>query len=100
MIQRAIRHTDRLLHDGQGMANSDISEWRQLLETYSAERLRDFLISRSSRADRLRKSLPFLAVLTPGERDRMFSLMEAGVTVHGGSLVSALESGNNTAVSM
>lgn len=71
LARRALQHTNMLLHEGQGTANSDLGEWRQLLETYSGERLRDLLISRSSRADRLRRSSPFFAVLTPDERDRL-----------------------------
>lgn len=76
LIQRALQHTNRLLHEGQGTANSDIGEWRQLLETYSAERLRNLLVSKSSRAERLRRSSPFFAVLTPEERDRMLREFE------------------------
>jgi len=71
LARRALQHINMLLHEGQGTANSDLGEWRQLLETYSGERLRDLLISRSSRADRLRRSSPFFAVLTPDERDRV-----------------------------
>lgn len=77
LIRRAIHYTDRLLHEGQGTANSDIGEWRQLLETYSPERLRELLVSKSSRAERLRRSSPFFVVLTPDERDLMLKLMEA-----------------------
>ncbi|NOQ49793.1 MAG: hypothetical protein GQ553_03925 [Nitrosomonadaceae bacterium] len=77
LIRRAIHYTCRLLHEGQGTANSDIGEWRQLLETYSPERLRELLVSKSSRAERLRRSSPFFAVLTPDERDLMLKLMEA-----------------------
>ena len=76
LIRRAIHYTGRLLHEGQGTANSDIGEWRQLLETYSPERLRELLVSKSSRAERLRRSSPFFALLTPDERDRMLMLME------------------------
>ena len=76
LTQRAIHYTNRLLHEGQGTANSDIGEWRQLLETYSSERLRKLLVSNSSRAERLRRSSPFFAILTPEERDRMLMLME------------------------
>lgn len=77
LIQRALQHTKRLLQEGQGTANSDLGEWRQLLETYSAERLRDLLVSSSSRAERLRRSSPFFAVLTAEERDRMMQSAEA-----------------------
>jgi hypothetical protein len=64
------------VREGQGTANSDIGEWRQLLEAYSPERLRELLVSKSSRADRLRRSSPFFAILTPDERDRMMKEME------------------------
>lgn len=76
LARRALQYTNRLLQEGQGTANSDIGEWRQLLETYSPERLRDILVSRSSRAERLRRSSPFFAVLTPDERNRMMPEME------------------------
>jgi molybdenum-dependent DNA-binding transcriptional regulator ModE len=76
LVRQALHYTNRLLHEGQGTANSDIAEWRQLLETYSPERLRDLLVSQSSRAERLRRSSPFFAVLTPDERDRMIEQME------------------------
>ncbi len=77
LARRALQHTNRLLQEGQGTSNSDIGEWRQLLETYSPERLRDLLVSKSSRAERLRRSSPFFAVLTPDERERMFEEMES-----------------------
>lgn len=76
LARRALQYTNRLLREGQGTAHSDIGEWRQLLETYSPERLRDLLVSKSSRAERLRRSSPFFAVLTPDERDRMLGDME------------------------
>ena len=71
--RRAIQYTGRLLHEEQGMAGRDIAEWKQILENYSNERLQDLLVSGSSRAVRLRRSMPFLAVLTPGERERMLA---------------------------
>lgn len=76
LVKRAMRHLNGLIHEGQGTATGDIAEWRQLLEAYSPERVRDLLVSRSSRADRLRQSSPFFAVLTPDERDRLLSLIE------------------------
>jgi DNA-binding Lrp family transcriptional regulator len=77
LIRRALQHTNRLLREGQGTANSDIGEWRHLLETYSPERLRDLLVSKSSRAERLRRSSPFFPILTPDERDRVLKQMES-----------------------
>lgn len=76
LIKRTCKYINRLLHEDQGMANKDIVEWRQLLETYSVDRIRDLLVSTSSRAIRLRRSLPFLAVLTHHERDRILAQME------------------------
>jgi len=76
LVQRAVQHVNRLLHEGHGTATDDVSEWRQLLETYSPERLRDLLVSGSSRAQRLRQSAPFFAVLTAAERDRVLAAME------------------------
>ncbi|MRR10914.1 ArsR family transcriptional regulator, partial [bacterium] len=69
LIERARRHVMRLLNEEQGMARSDTLEWRQLLENYSPARLADLLGSESSRAERLRQSSPFFAVLTSSERD-------------------------------
>ncbi|MCK5784945.1 MAG: hypothetical protein KAH54_00145 [Candidatus Sabulitectum sp.] len=76
LTKRAYQYTNRLLHEDQGMASKDIAEWRQLLEAYSVDRIRDLLVSSSSRAIRLRRSLPFLAVLTHQERDKILEQME------------------------
>ncbi len=76
LVQRGLRHVNGLIREGQGTAAHDVGEWRQLLETYSPERLRDLLVSGTSRARRLRRSSPFFAVLTPEERDRVLAAME------------------------
>ena len=76
LITRAKHHLNRLLHDKQGAATNAISEWRQLLETYSPRQISQMLVSTSSRANRLRQSSPFFAVLTPEERDRLLSSLE------------------------
>lgn len=76
LIKRALQYINRLLHEGQGTADSDLGEWRQLLETYSPERLRDLLVSQSPRADRLRRSSPFFSILNANERDRIFQELE------------------------
>jgi len=69
LLRRATQHLNRLIHEGPGLATGDLAEWRQLLETYSPNRIRSLLVSRSSRGERLRQSSPFFAVLTPSERD-------------------------------
>lgn len=78
LIKRALQHLNHLLHEDQGTARGDIAEWRQLLEAYSPERVRDLLVSTSSRAERLRQSSPFFAVLTPSERNRVMTAAEKG----------------------
>ncbi len=77
LIRRAAHYTGLLLREGQGTADSDLAEWRQLLENYSIERLRDLLLSKHSRAKRLRRSMPFFAVLTPKQRDDVMKFMES-----------------------
>jgi hypothetical protein len=75
LVERARRHVIRLLNEEQGMAAADLFEWRQLLESYTPERLADLLESESSRGERLRQSSPFFAVLTTSERDRLLARM-------------------------
>ena len=67
---RALRHVERLLEDPEPhMARHDLEAWGSILEQYSPERLGEFIVSDSPRAQTLRQSSPFLAVLTPTERD-------------------------------
>jgi DNA-binding Lrp family transcriptional regulator len=74
--QRALHHLDRLIAQGQGSATADLIEWRQVLDTYSEARLAEFLVSESARAQRLRQSSPFFAVLSAEERDRLVEHLE------------------------
>ena len=76
LIRRAIRHLERILVDDQGPATHDLEEWKALLTSYSIERTREFLVADSSRAERLRQSSPFFAVLSPSERDQVLDLLE------------------------
>lgn len=79
LISRAKRHLNRLMHGDLGTATKDVAEWRQLLETYSTERVRQLLVSQTSRANRLRQTSPFFAVLTADERDRILESLEGQV---------------------
>ena len=63
LVRRAKDHIDRLLEENQGMAAKDLIEWRDILAMYSIPRLAQFLVSSSERANRLRQSNPFLAIL-------------------------------------
>ena len=71
LVSRAKIHLDRLLREDQGAATNDLKEWRNILEMYPLYRLLRFLQSSSERANRLRQSNPFFAVLTPEERSRL-----------------------------
>jgi hypothetical protein len=78
LVQRAVVHVDRVLREEPGAASRDLLEWRDVLKTYSPERLKRFLVAESSRASRLRQSSPFFAVLSPDERDRIVASLEQG----------------------
>jgi len=71
LVRRAKEHVHRLLQKDQGLATRDITEWRDILGSYSIRRLSRFLTSSSERANRLRQSNPFLAILSPDERARL-----------------------------
>lgn len=73
LVSRARRHIDRLLTTPRGAASQDLKEWRDILGTYSLNRLVSFLSSASERAIRLRQSSPFWAVLTDDEQARITS---------------------------
>jgi DNA-binding Lrp family transcriptional regulator len=76
LVRRAIEHLDRLIKEGQGTATRDIKEWRDILEMYSIQRLSRFLTSSSERANRLRQSNPFFAILNPEEQTRLVHGLE------------------------
>jgi len=74
--RRAERHVDLLLTRDRGPASHDIKEWRDILAHYSPQRLKDFLVANTARAQRLRQSSPFFAVLTHDEREELLSSFE------------------------
>ena len=76
LVRRAIRHLELILEKDQGAAAHDLREWHAILSQYSIERLQEFLVSTTSRAQRLRQSSPFFAVLTPDERDEVLQDLE------------------------
>lgn len=76
LVRRAVRHLERVLEDDQGPARHDLEEWKALLTSYSIERIREFLVAGSPRAERLRQSSPFFAVLSPAERDKVLEFLE------------------------
>jgi hypothetical protein len=76
LVTRTQRYLDRLLREDQGTASGDLREWREILRTYSVDRLRQFMVARNPRADRLRQSSPFFAVLDSTERDEVLDYLE------------------------
>lgn len=76
LTRRATSHLERILDEDQGAAAHDLREWCAILSHYSNKRLREFLVSTTSRAQRLRQSSPFLAVLNPDERDDVLQFLE------------------------
>ncbi|MEX2496420.1 MAG: hypothetical protein WD448_10045 [Woeseia sp.] len=76
LLRRATRHLEQLLKTEQGPAVHDLREWQDILSIYSPQRIRDFIVSETPRAQRLRRSSPFFAVLSPGERNKLFDELE------------------------
>ncbi|MDA8141057.1 MAG: hypothetical protein M0036_20620, partial [Desulfobacteraceae bacterium] len=76
LIRRAKDHIDRLLKEDQGPSTMDIMEWRNILDTYPVQRLTRFFTSSSERANRLRQSNPFFAILSAAERARLTGGLE------------------------
>lgn len=76
LLRRAKEHIDRLLKENQGTATGDLMEWRDILDMYSIQRLSRFFTSSSERANRLRQSNPFFAILTLDERAQLVNGLE------------------------
>jgi predicted transcriptional regulator len=76
LLRRAKEHIARLLNEEQGTANRDLAEWGDILDRYSIQRLSRFITSSSERANRLRQSNPFFAILNSDERARLANALE------------------------
>jgi len=76
LVRRAKDHIDRLLKEDQGSAAADLREWRDILDSYTIQRLGRFFTSSSERANRLRQSNPFFAILNAAERAQMIDSLE------------------------
>lgn len=73
LLERAKRFIDRRIHQASVTEREELREWALLLQSMSLPRLREFLVSDSERAERLRQTLPFVEVLTSEERDEIRS---------------------------
>jgi len=73
LVKRAREYVHQLLQKDHGSATGDIMEWREILESYSIRRLSRFLTSSTERANRLRQSNPFFAILSSDERTQLLS---------------------------
>jgi hypothetical protein len=76
LIKRASRYLEFQLEDDHGSASHDLREWQDILTRYSVQRIKDFLVSETPRATRLRQSSPFFAVLNDEERDKITGTVE------------------------
>jgi DNA-binding Lrp family transcriptional regulator len=76
IVRRAKDHIDSLLMEEQGTAAGDLMEWRNILDSYSIQRLVRFVTSSSERAKRLRQSNPFFAILNSEERAKVADELE------------------------
>jgi DNA-binding transcriptional ArsR family regulator len=73
LVARALELVEHRLANASAHERHELEEWAQLLRTASPARLRRFLVDRGERATRLRQTLPFLGVLTPGEREALLA---------------------------
>lgn len=71
IIERALRWIEGRLEVADGREARVLDEWRRILDDLSLQQVQSLLREESERADRLRQSLPFVEVLTPGERKRL-----------------------------
>lgn len=74
--RRAERHLEMLLNRDEGAAKHDLQEWREILTHYSHQRIKDLLVAETPRAERLRQSSPFFAVLAAEEREELLDIVE------------------------
>lgn len=68
---RALQWVEERLQQEDAGNDSDMREWKRILESTSMPRLQRFLTSDTERAVRLRQSNPFWSVLTEKERDKI-----------------------------
>jgi predicted transcriptional regulator len=76
LLKRAKDYINHLLKEDQGTAKRDLMEWRDILNLYSIQRLSNFFISNGERANRLRQSNPFFAILNTEERTQLIADLE------------------------
>jgi len=68
LIGRALAWIERQLDASGVSADSDLQEWKSILEQLSVPQIQSFLTEDSERARRLRQSNPLLEILTAEER--------------------------------
>lgn len=77
LLELARINLDRWKRECSDEAKVVFAEWEAMINEWPLERLLDFLIERSERANRMRQSSPFTGILTPSERNRVFAEYEA-----------------------
>jgi hypothetical protein len=76
ILRRARENVRSQLREGANGETPDLWEWQKILDTFSFPRLLNFLGSDTPRASRLKKSSPFPAILSDGERARLTELVQ------------------------
>jgi hypothetical protein len=80
IVARTIRHLESRISETDSGVKGELTEWKQLLESASLQRLIKLLVSEGERATRMRQSNPFWQVLTEGERQKLVEVMESLAT--------------------
>jgi hypothetical protein len=78
LVDETRRYIERRLPGASPGERLELEEWRDILATMSAARLRRFLVRDDARAARLRQSLPFLSALSPDERQAVVAADGSG----------------------
>jgi len=74
VLRRARENVRGRLQDSPNGHSHDLWEWQKILDTFSLPRLLNFLESDTPRAERLRETSPFPAVLSEEEKERLAEL--------------------------
>ncbi|MHB1313066.1 MAG: helix-turn-helix domain-containing protein [Gemmatimonadaceae bacterium] len=77
LVDETIQYLERRIPGASAAEALELQEWLDILRAYSPGRLRSFLVRDSEQATRLRQSLPFVHVLSEGERQALRRETEA-----------------------
>jgi hypothetical protein len=76
-VDAAREYIKKRLDNASPGESHELKEWDAILRSMSINRLQKFLLDTGERATRLRQSMPFLFVLSPGEREELLSKVQS-----------------------